>query len=245
MRTTGPQEDRVDRVRRGLDAHIAERDLHVVRTGGLVDLVEHIGRQPLGRFELRPGRGTEPQLELTHAARGEDLAPERETDRHDDADGDGRIGRHQDPARWSQELQEPPEAIPEPVNPVLRVRVSARSRSPASQEPDGQHRHERAREEERRDHREADREREWHKQRARHARHEEGRDEHGDDREHGEESRHHHFPARVQHTFGDRDATRQVRVDVFDGDGRFIDQNADRQRKAAERHDIDGLARAP
>jgi len=42
-----------------------------------------------------------------------------------------------------------------------------------------------------------------------------------------------------------QDATREVRVDVFDGDSGFVDQNADSQREAAERHDIDGLARAP
>ena len=33
-----------------------------------------------------------------------------------------------------------------------------------------------------------------------------------------------------------------VAVDVLDRDGRVVDQNADRQRQAAERHDVDGLA---
>ena len=33
-----------------------------------------------------------------------------------------------------------------------------------------------------------------------------------------------------------------VAVDVLDRDGRVVDQNADRQRQAAERHHVDGLA---
>ena len=36
----------------------------------------------------------------------------------------------------------------------------------------------------------------------------------------------------------------QVAVDVFDFDGGVVDQNADRQRQAAERHHVDGLAAA-
>ena len=33
----------------------------------------------------------------------------------------------------------------------------------------------------------------------------------------------------------------QVRVDVFDHDGRVINQNTDRERQSAQRHDIDRL----
>ena len=43
----------------------------------------------------------------------------------------------------------------------------------------------------------------------------------------------------------DRRAARQVRVDVLDRDRRFVDEDADRQRQAAERHDVDRLTRAP
>ena len=38
---------------------------------------------------------------------------------------------------------------------------------------------------------------------------------------------------------------RQMRVDVFDRDRSLVDQNADREREAAERHDVDGVPRAP
>ena len=34
----------------------------------------------------------------------------------------------------------------------------------------------------------------------------------------------------------------QVALDIFDGHGGVVDQNADRQRKAAQRHDVEGLA---
>ena len=37
----------------------------------------------------------------------------------------------------------------------------------------------------------------------------------------------------------------EVIVDVLDGHRRIVDQDADRQRKAAQRHDVDGLAEAP
>jgi len=48
VRTAGPEEDRVDRVRRRLDTDVAERDRHVVWTGRLLDFVEHLGREELG-----------------------------------------------------------------------------------------------------------------------------------------------------------------------------------------------------
>ncbi len=37
----------------------------------------------------------------------------------------------------------------------------------------------------------------------------------------------------------------EMLVDVLDRHGRIVHQDADRQRKPAERHDVDGLARAP
>ncbi len=40
-------------------------------------------------------------------------------------------------------------------------------------------------------------------------------------------------------------AARQVRVDVLDRDRRFVDEDADGERQAAERHDVDRLAGAP
>ncbi len=35
----------------------------------------------------------------------------------------------------------------------------------------------------------------------------------------------------------------QVALDIFDRHGGVVDQNADRQRETAQRHDVDGLAR--
>ena len=36
----------------------------------------------------------------------------------------------------------------------------------------------------------------------------------------------------------------EMALDVFDRDGGVVDQDADGQREAAERHDVDGLADA-
>ena len=72
--------------------------------------------------------------------------------------------------------------------------VAVRSRSRVRlKQPDRQNRHERAREQEGRDHREADGQRQRNKERARHAGHEERRDEHRDHGQHGEQARPHDF----------------------------------------------------
>ena len=47
-------------------------------------------------------------------------------------------------------------------------------------------------------------------------------------------------PSRMARVMGLRHA--HVAVNVFDFDGGVVDQNADGQRQAAERHDVDGLA---
>ena len=200
MRAAGPEEDRVDRVRRGLHADVAEGDVDIVRARRLADDVQDVAAQALGRLEFRSRRRAEPQLEGLDAARREDLAAERHPDRRHDADGDHEVGDDQrgrapEPADEAARRADCGGARPS------RAACGSASRAAMalSQPPDREHGHQRAREEERRDHGEADREREGHEERSRDARHEEGRHEHGDHRQHGEQSRHDHFAARVEH----------------------------------------------
>jgi type VI secretion system protein ImpJ len=54
-------------------------------------------------------------------SRQKDLAAERETHYHDDAESDSRIRRHEDPVCGSHPLQEPPQAIPKSIDPILSV----------------------------------------------------------------------------------------------------------------------------
>jgi len=75
--------------------------------------------------------------------------------------------------------------------------------------------------------------------------HEERRGEHRQHAEHGEQARHGGF--RVATAHGNRDRTRfpHLRVNVFDFDGGFIDEDADGEGQAAERHEIDRLSGEP
>src|SRR4029453_14964219 len=77
MRAAGPEEDRVDRVRRGLHADVSEGDGDIVRACRVADDVQDVAAQALGRLEFRPCWRAEPQLEGLDAARRKDLATER------------------------------------------------------------------------------------------------------------------------------------------------------------------------
>ena len=96
-----------------------------------------------------------------------------------------------------------------------------------------------------RDHREADRQRQRNEELPAHADHEERRHEDGQDAEHREQARHGGAAAGFEHGARARDAGQHLGVDVLDLDRRFVHQHADRERQAAERHDVDGLAGGP
>ena len=104
-------------------------------------------------------------------------------------------------------------------------------------------RHQRARQQVRRQHREHDRLGQRHEQIARDAGEEEHRHEHDADAERRHErraprsaARRRGSPARVGLPCV------ELPVDVLDRDRRVVDQDADREREAAERHDVDRLA---
>ncbi len=54
--------------------------------------------------------------------------------------------------------------------------------------------------------------------------------------------RHNDLLGAIENGGFDRLALLEVPVDVLDGDGSVVDQNADRERQATERHDVDGFA---
>ena len=103
-------------------------------------------------------------------------------------------------------------------------------------------RHQRARQDERPDHREHHRFRHRHEQEARHAGQEEHRHEHDADTQQRDEGRRYDLARAVENGLLDLLALLKMPVDVFDGDRRVVDQNADRQCEAAERHDVERLA---
>ena len=71
-------------------------------------------------------------------------------------------------------------------------------------------------------------------------------DEHGQDAEHGQEPRDGRLGVAQSRTARAIDgALRQLGVDVLDLDGRLVHQDADGQRQAAQRHQVDRLAGEP
>ena len=91
----------------------------------------------------------------------------------------------------------------------------------------------------------ADRQRQRHEELPADADHEERRHEDGEDAEHREQARHGGAAARFHHRLRARDAGQHLGMNVLDLDRRLVHQHADRERQAAERHDVDGLARQP
>ncbi len=103
-------------------------------------------------------------------------------------------------------------------------------------------RHERAREEVRGEHREDDRHRERDEERLRGAGDEDDRDEDDADAERRDERRRRDLGGAVEDGPHDGLALRHVAVDVLDLHRRVVDQDADGERHAAERHDVQRLA---
>jgi hypothetical protein len=117
--------------------------------------------------------------------------------------------------------------------------------APLPHHPGGEHRHQTARKQVRRDHRERHRQRQRHKQLASYSHHEKRRHEDGQNAKHGEQAGHRRPAARLHHGPRARNARRHLGMDVLDLDRRLIHQDPDRQREAAQCHDVDALAGQP
>ena len=116
---------------------------------------------------------------------------------------------------------------------------------PGPQHPDQKYRHQRGRQHIGSDHRKADRQRQRYEKIVRGALHEERGDKHRQDAQHRHEMRDRRLRGSLERGLPQRRASRQVRMDVLDGDGRLVDKDSDRQRQPAEGHQIDGLPRRP
>ena len=103
-------------------------------------------------------------------------------------------------------------------------------------------RHQRARQDERPCHREHDGFRHRHEQKPRHPGQEKHRHEHDADAQQRNKRRRHDLVGAVHDRRLDRFAVFKMPIDVLDGDGGIVDEDADRERKTAKRHDVEGLA---
>ena len=93
-----------------------------------------------------------------------------------------------------------------------------------------------------REHREHHRFGQRNEQIARHAGQEEHRDEHDADAQRGNQRRQRDLRRAVQDAGVQILALIEIAIDVLDGDRGVVHQDADRQRQAAQRHDVDGFA---
>lgn len=106
----------------------------------------------------------------------------------------------------------------------------------------GHRRHQGARQQVRGQHREDHRQRQRRKEELRDSREQHDRNEDDADRERPDERRHGDLRRSVEDGAQERLRHRVVAVDVLDLDGRIVDEHADRERQAAQRHHVDGLA---
>jgi hypothetical protein len=105
----------------------------------------------------------------------------------------------------------------------------------------GERRHERPRQNVGGQHREDHRFGEWNEQILGDAGELEHRHEHDADRQRGDERRERDLLSAFEDGLLDLTAVLEMVVDVLDGHRRIVDEDADRQGKAAQRHDVDGF----
>ena len=224
MLTAGKQINGIDRVVRRLNPNKPCRDFDVPRPDSLLDDVHRLHFDQLGSFYTCAGRRAEAELKLLRFDVRKDLRADSRID--DDNQGDGRheVTTHHKPAKAKYRLE--PIAVPRAQ---LLEESSVAVAHP--EHPGGQHRHQRAGQHKRGNHREPDRERQRDEQLAADARHEERRDEHGQDAEHREEPRHDGLLARFDDSARPGHAGGEVRMNVLDFHGSFIDEDSHGERQ--------------
>ena len=223
--------DVVEQRGRFLDAR-ADRCAHVDRDFARVDRREEIAAEPRHQHERHRDRGQEQRDEA--CAMGECEAEHRAV-----------AGAQRGEAAF--------EPLLERDERIARVRRRERRavwrehgfrmRGMRLQQVTGHHRHERARQHERRDHREDHGFGHRHEQEAGHAIEQQHRHEHDADAQQRHEGRRDDLRRAVEDRIAHVLALFEVPVDVLDRDGGIVDENADRERESAERHHVERLAR--
>jgi hypothetical protein len=205
-----------------------------------------------GVLDPRAGRRAQMQADFAGIHRREEVAP---GERHQRKRADAKQQKDRDEAARTRYRRAEHAAIAftQPLEALLEAGLKAdqaRNRTVAgdrrvaarAHQIHREGRHQRAREKVRRDHREHHRFGERHEQIAGHAGEQEHRHEYDADRQRRDESRHGDFAGAVEDRVVQRLAVLQMMRDVFDGDRGVVDENPHGERKAAERHDVDGLA---
>ena len=232
--------DEIDGIVRRMHADEAHADGDFVGAGFLTDDRQRAQSDLLGGFKSCRGGGTQAELKLPGVDLREDL---RADEGKQDADGEDdatEVSGDEDVTRGERGKENPAQC-------GFACGFGFRFGTWFGVPPNVQDRHQRAGEQIRGDHAEADGERQWQEERFGGAGHEEARHEDGENAEHGKRARADGFFGGVQHQPGKRTAAAlfHVAMDVFDFDGGLIHQDADGEREAAQGHEIDGVTTDP
>jgi hypothetical protein len=228
------------------DADVVDQALDLVGRDDLADQRTDAVAERGGLLDAQSAACTHVQLDLPGVDGGEEVRPQREDQRQRQQHRAEECRREQPrPAQRGREqrrvaLAEREEACVDPCPQALRPRCGVHDRllaEPVARE----RRHERPRQQERREHREHDRQRERLEQEAGDAAQEEHRQEHHADAQHRHQRRQHDLLRAVHDGLFDRLAHLQVRVDVLDRHRRVVDEDADREGEPRQRHDVDRL----
>jgi hypothetical protein len=226
----------------------------LARFDGLAERLLHLVAKNRGLLDARPRGGAQVQLELPGVdAREEILAQAgHRADRKREESGCGHgeqedAGEHQ-PA-VDGEAQEIAITVTRALEAVLEALLEARqARFPLLfvlvfflQPVFGERGDEGSRQDVGSEHGEHDRFRERNEQVLRDARQLKHRHEHDADRKRGHQGGQRDLLCAFQDRLLDVAALLQMIIDVLDGNGRIIDQDADRQRETAQGHDVDGF----
>ena len=232
-------------------ADIVSDGINLVRRNDPANLALHVG-QPVGRL-LHPCANllTDMDQHLTRIDRRKEIPPQERHQQKRQRNAAEKPG-HEHPAMVQREHQNAAVDPAESLEPRLERALEpdqriARYRPVLVMDMRLQQilrhgRHQCARQDERPDHGEHHRQRHRHEQEPRDPGQEEHRHEHDADAQQRDERRRHDLVRAVEDRGFYVLALLEVPVDVLDGHGRIIDEDADREREAAERHDVEGLA---
>ena len=235
-------------------ADVVGQGLDLIRRNDLANRLLHLGELIGGLLDPGADLGADMHQDLSGIDRGKEVAAEIRHQRERQRDHAQEAG-DEHPAMPHRQRQQIAIAVAEPgehaFERLLKAHQRIARRLPAReavvmdvrlQQILGHRRHQRARQQERPGHREHHRFGHRHEQIARDALQEEHRHEHDADAQQRDEGRRHDLVGTVEDRWLDLLALLQMPIDVFDRHRGVVDQDADREREAAERHDVQRLA---
>src|SRR6267143_2323733 len=206
-----------------------------------------------GSFDAAAGLGAHMQTDLAGVDRRKEVLPEDGNESETRHAKDEKAGGEGAPVLQAQ-AEQVRILVPQRLEAVLETTVYAREKSGpllrlgvlalfhfGAQQIHDERGNQRSREEIRSQQSEYDGFGERHEEITGHTRQEKHGHEHDADAEGGDERGNRDLLRSIENALVEIFALAELPLDILDGDGGVIDQNSDRQREAAQRHDVDGF----